>query len=443
MVTLSRRKLLKCAGLSALAISALPERASTTPLPSVAREWTVTGHAIPELANFDQTMQTFMQARTISGAALAVTRDSKLVFARGYTYTDDSQDSVVQPTTLFRIASISKPITAVAILRLVQEGRLDLAAKVTDLLTLTPPAGQTPDARLPQITVRRLLQHLGGWNRDSTFDPMFRDRTIASALGATLPIQKSHIITYMTGQPLQHTPGTTYAYSNYGYCLLGQIIEKVTGQSYSAFVNQQIFAPLGVLGMTLGQSLSPNRRANEVKYHSRFTGSTVFEPTPTPVPFPYGGFNLENMDAHGGWVTSAVALARFAATFDDPNSSPVLNAAHINLMFGLPEHIEPANYQPGSWYYGNGWAVRDWGVDGRNTWHDGSLAGTYTLLVRRRDGLNWCVLFNQRDDSSGLAYDAIDGALHSAADSVATWPTHDFFAEYLRTYQAYLPTINR
>lgn len=443
MASFSRRELLKYLGLSGLAIGTLSNLGYSVPLSSPTREWIVSGHSFPELISFDNTMQAFMQSRNVSGGSLAVTRNGKLVFARGYTYSDDSQDIAVQPTSLFRIASISKPITAVAILRLVQDGRLDLSAKVTDLLTLAPPSGQSPDPRLSDITVRRLLQHLGGWDRAIAFDPMFQDRTIASSLGLSLPLNKSHVITYMTGRSLQHTPGTTYAYSNYGYCLLGQIIEHVTGHPYKDFVNNQVLAPLDIHGMTLGQTLYPNRLSDEVKYHSRFTGRTVFDNSNTTVSMPYGGFNLENMDAHGGWLTSSIALVRFASTFDNPSVSPILNTDHVNIMFGLPEHIDAADYQPGSWYYGCGWAVRDWGRDGRNTWHDGSLNGTYTLLVRRRDGLNWCVLFNQRDDSSGLAYDTIDSLLHSAADAVSVWPNHDLFPEYLLTNQAYLPIITR
>jgi hypothetical protein len=82
----------------------------------------------------------------------------------------------------------------------------------------------------------------------------------------------------------------------------------------------------------------------------------------------------------------------------------------------------------GSWY-ACGWAVRLAGT-GRNTWHDGGLPGTSTLMVRRFDGLTWTVLLNQRDDPSGLNYGAIDGALHAAADAVSSWPADDLFPAY-------------
>ena len=378
---ITRREFLKLASVSSL-LAVFPKRVNRLrSLAAETRDWITTGYEFPELASFDNTMRDFMQPRNISGGALAVTRNSKLVLARGYTYRDDDEDIIVEPTSLFRIASISKPITATAILRLVQDGQLDLSAKLTGLLTLTPPPGQFPDPRLTDITVLNLLQHLAGWDRNLAFDPMFYDLILSDALGVPLPIAKTDIATYMTGQLLQHAPGTTYAYSNYGYSLLGQIIEAVTGQSYQSYVKQKVFNPLDVTRMVLGRTLPAYRLPDEVKYHTQYYGITVFDESGSYVPWPYGGWNLENMDAHGGWLASAVDIVRFASTFDDPGSSPVLNSASVETMYGLPQNIDPDDYIPGDWYYGCGWAVRDWGNGVRNTWHDGSLDGTHTLMV--------------------------------------------------------------
>jgi len=437
----SRREFVKLVGATSL-LAVLPKSfRSAHSLKAITREWITTGYEIPELVSFDNTMRDFMQARNVSGGALAVTRNSKLVLARGYTYSDDYEDIIVQPTSLFRIASISKPITATAVLRLVQDNQLDLSAKLTVILTLTPPSGQTPDPRLSDITVLNLLQHLGGWDREISFYPMRSDFAIAGALGVSLPISKTDIATYMTGQALQHTPGTTYAYSNYGYSLVGQIIEQITGQAYQDYVNQKVFRSLEVTQTQLGRTLPEFRLSNEVKYHSQYGGTTVFDNTGSVVPQPYGAFNVENYDSHGGWLASAVDLARFASTFDDPSTSPVLSQSSVNMMFALPENIDPGDYVPGHKYYACGWEVRDWGSGFRNTWHGGSLSGTHTLMVRLWDGLNWCVLFNQRDDPSGLPYGEIDNLLHAAADAVSSWPDHDLFDEYLLRERVYLPII--
>jgi hypothetical protein len=88
-------------------------------------------------------------------------------------------------------------------------------------------------------------------------------------------------------------------------------------------------------------------------------------------------------------------------------------------------------WSPYGYYYGFGWMVRDV-TGGRNTWHDGSLPGTATIVTRRYDGITWAVLFDQRDDPSGLAYDcnAISAPLHSVTNATTTWPTVDLFAQY-------------
>ena len=437
---LSRREFLKVAGMVGLLVG-LPGGRKLARAASAARTWTVTGHEFAELASFDQTMKDFMQARAISGGALAVTRDSRLMLARGYTYSDDPEDLIVQPASLFRLASVSKPLTAAAVMRLVQDARLELAAKVGDLLALTPPAGGTADPRLAEVTVRQLLQHLGGFDGIGDFDPMFNDFAISAEMGAPLPVSQANIITSASGRALKYDPGTTYAYSNYGYCLLGRLIEKVTGRPYQDYVKDALFRPLAVSQPALGRTLAAQRRSNEVKYHSQYTSTSVFDNSFAEVPAPYGGWNLENMDAHGGWLASAVDLARFAASFDDPAACPILNAASIAAMFALPENIAPEDYTPGDFYYACGWMVRDAGGANRNTWHTGGLDGTFTLLVRRGfDKTNWCALFNQRDDSSGLDYMDIDLALHVAANAVTAWPEHDLFGEYLRR-EVFLPVV--
>ncbi len=150
----------------------------------------------------------------------------------------------------------------------------------------------------------------------------------------------------------------------------------------------------------------------------------------THVPWPYGGFCLESMDAHGGWIASAVDLARFAAALHDAEHSPLLNPKTIQTMYRPPDPPVSRN-DDGSLkdhYYGCGWLVRPVGKDAKaNYWHTGSLPGTYTLLVRRHDGVSWAILFNQRSDDKKLPDSEIDPALHRAANAVTDWPKHDLF----------------
>ncbi|KAA9376972.1 beta-lactamase family protein [Microbispora cellulosiformans] len=413
--SVSRRNALRL--LAGGAASGLAAGLPASPASAAARVWSVTGRAATSLKPFDDTLKRFMQARTIPHASLAVVRKGKLVLARGYNWTADTSFAA-GPTSLFRVASLSKPVTAAAVLKLAQDGKLSLSAKVAPLLGLST----TADPRLAAVTVTHLLQHLGGWDSEVSGDPMFRDRVIAAALGVPLPITQAQIITHTSGLRLDHAPGTTYAYSNYGYLLLQKIIEKASGVSYASYVQSKVLTPLKIKRMTLGSTAKSLRKSGETPYFSQYTGKSVIDTSDSVVPFPYGGFNLENMAAHGGWLATAADLAKFTTLFD---AAGVLTSASISKAFAKPS----IGVNSDGWYYGLGWQVRPV-TGGRNTWHTGSLAGTSTLMVRRYDGLSWVVLFDQRDDASGLNYGDIDAQLHTAANSVKSWPTTNLFSTY-------------
>jgi CubicO group peptidase (beta-lactamase class C family) len=406
---LSRRDFGRLTGLAGAAV-ALPGRASASE-----RGWRVTGRVLPGLGDFDATVMGFMEDRAITCGSLAMTHNGRLVLARGYTWSAGPVP-VTGPTSLFRTASVTKPITAAAVLRLMQDGRLKPGDRAAGILGLSTSA----DPRLADVTVLRLLQHLGGWNRERSADPMFDDAAIAGALGKRLPIGQEDIVRHVTARALDQAPGTAYTYSNYGYLLLGKIIEKVTGTAYAKYVQDTVLTPLAIRRMRLGRTLVP--AAGEVAYHSQYKGTTVMDPSGTLVAAPYGSFNQENNAFNCGWLASAVDLVRFARIFD--GVTPVLSPASAARAFATPETGTRGRGR----YYGCGWHVRPAHGSpggGLTTWHTGSLPGTYTLLVRRFDGLAWAAMFDQRDDPSGERYLDIDGALHETADDVETWPAGD------------------
>jgi CubicO group peptidase (beta-lactamase class C family) len=239
----------------------------------------------------------------------------------------------------------------------------------------------------------------------------------------------------MLGRSLDFEPGQRYAYSNFGYCILGRIIEKISRQPYGRFVQESILKPLGIQRMQLGASLEENRAEREVKYYMEERGKTdsVFPEHPEKVPAPYGSFCLEAMDSHGGWLASVVDLAKFAAGLERCGApGAVLTDGTRKLLYEAPAAPVSRN-SSGSlapFYYGCGWLVRPAGKAGANYWHNGSLPGTFTLLVRRFDGLSWVALFNKRSADAKLPDGAIDPALHRAADAVSAWPAHDLFPAY-------------
>jgi N-acyl-D-amino-acid deacylase len=388
-----------------------------------------TGEVVPGLASFDELAIKFLADHQVPGMAIAVARDGMLIYSRGFGYADKEKQTPVRPDSLFRIASISKPITSVAILQLVERGKLKLDDKVLDVLKLELPKGDKVDARWREITIRHLLQHAGGWDRSKSFDAMFKSREFAREQGVAPPAGPEAVIKSMLGYPLDFAPGERSEYSNFGYCLLGRLIEKVTGQSYEAYVKEQVLKPAGVTRMKIGATLTTAE--GEVRYYDRGAKKepSVFAPEgkPVKVPMPYGVWSLEAMDAHGGWIASAPDLLRFASIADG-RLPGVLGKQSIETMFALPdlkEHDLKEKSTDGKplRYYGCGWAVRVVGPGKINTFHSGGLQGTSTLLVRRYDGLSWAVLLNSDFTADGgwLVSNA-DPLMHAAAAKVKAWP---------------------
>ena len=340
----------------------------------------VTGEAVPELEALDTLMTDFMHEHKVPGAALAVTKDGRLVYARGFGYSDVEGKKPVEPRSLFRLASVTKPFTGAAILQLIDQGKLRMDDKVFDLLKLEPllEDGAKFDPRWKEVTVEQILHHRGGWDRDVSGDPMFMPIKIAKAFKADPPASQEQIIRYMMGKPLDHDPGKKEVYSNFGYCVLGRVIERASGEKYEDYVKKHVLKPIGVTTMRLGRTLEEKRAPGEVKYYDRHTGKAVLGPNlGKQVPAPYGAWNLEAMDAHGGWIASAVDVARFASALDDAKRFPALGGNFTQRAFK------------------------------RDYEHRGALDGTSTLMARPNiDGVTYVVLFNARkgpDEKKELA----------------------------------------
>ena len=406
----------------------------TTPPPQQ-QEIPITGQAVAGMASFDTQIRELMRRHSIPGGAVAVARDGKLLYARGFGYADVEAGITVAPDALFRIASVSKPITGVAILKLVEDGKLRLDDKVGPYIAqLAAPAGSTVDPRWEQVTIRQLLQHTGGWDRDKPvggFDPMFRPQTAATAVGAPAPASAETVIRYMKGQPFDFNPGEKHVYSNFGYAILGRIIEKVTGKSYEEYVRTEILQPMGATRTRIGRTRMGEQLAGEVRYY--YPGQplnypmvqSVF-PGAGSVPNNYGGFYLEAMDAHGGWVSSTIDLLRFATAVDmhAANRPDFLRGTSLEQMIAAGAPV-CAN---GACWYALGWMVRPSNGDA-NWWHSGSLPGTTSILVRSYHNFVWVGLFNARTDQGNFGGE-LDAAMWTALGAVTAFPAHDLFSQF-------------
>ena len=326
--------------------------------------------AFAQHSPYDDLANSLMSRYHIPSGAIAVVHDGRLIFARGY--------GRAGAATLFDIASLTKPITSAAILKLHEEGKLKLDARVFDdvLTDLHPLPGMSiVDPRIHEITIRNLLQHTGGWDRDKTFDPMFMD---------IAPRTPENIARFMMGKPLQYAPGTTYSYSNFGYSLLGRVIEKVTRMPYEEYVRRFILAPVGVHCMRIDRKIAV-------------------------------------LDSHGGWLASAVDYIRFVTAL---NEGRIIDRKSIAMMIAKPS-IPVTD----SWY-GMGWQVRH--ADGDfNWWHNGSLPNATTLVVRAANGYIWVAFFNSRPKNSDKLAGELDSGMWDALSKMTREPEGDLFPRFV------------
>ena len=389
------------------------------------------------MASYDQAIAEFMRKYAIPGGAVAVLRDGKLVYARGFGYADVETKTPVQPDALFRIASVSKPITSAAIMTLVEEGKLALDDRVAPFIAhLTPAPGATVDPRWEQITIRQLLNHTGGWDRgkpNGGFDPMDRPAIAAAAVNAPAPASAETIIRYMKGVPLDFNPGEKHVYSNFGYAILGRVIERVSGMSYEEYVRARVLQPVGANRTRSGKTRVRDALADEVKYYLPGAPGSALPAPMVPSVFPgegpapvfYGAFHMEAMDASGAWVSSTVDLLRFVAGVDGRVNRPdILSAALVADMTSSG----PTVCSSSGCYYAFGWLVRP--VQGDATWeHGGALPGTTSRLVRSYHNFSWVALFNARSWTANFDSE-LDAALWGALGRVTSFPTNDLFSTF-------------
>ena len=385
------------------------------------------------MVKVDRAVKDLIKKYGIPGATIAVMKDGRLVYAEGYGFSDKTAKAKAKPETLFRIASVSKTITAVAVLKLVQEGKLSLEDRAFDILDdLRPPDGMQQDPRLGQITVKDLLRHSGGWVTAEAGDPQFASLQIAEALGIPSPPDARTVIRFWMGQPLQRDPGTWYSYSNFGYNVLGRIIEKKTGQSYENHILSEILLPAGIRRMRIGGTLKEQRADGEAAYYDN-AGDPLMDavyPCLGQVPQAYGGWCHAVLDSHGGWIASAPDLLRFIRVLEGSGGQPKLltneTLATMTAYQGLP-----GDGQSPTHYYALGWNVDNPGTPQEEWSHSGALSGSNaTLLTRRADGLSYAVLFNSLPADYAGFFNELTPAMRAAISSVRAWPDKDLFAKY-------------
>ncbi|QTE41981.1 serine hydrolase domain-containing protein [Mucilaginibacter rubeus] len=345
------------------------------------------------VAALDDEVNTFMTTYDVPAVSVAITKGEKLVYLKAYGVSNKSKGTKAVISDRYRLASCSKQFTAVAIMKLLEQGKIKLSDKVFgDGAILGKTYGtKAYGLHITDITVDQLLHHTsGGWGNE-TDDPMFSNPTMTTA----------QLITWtLDNRPLDHVPGTNYDYSNFGYCILGRVIEKITGQAYAEAVKTLVLTPIGITDMTIGGNTLADKQAKEVTYYGQ-SGED-----------PYA-YNITRMDAHGGWVATAADLARFLVYIDKfPVRPDILTSASLTTMY------TGSTANAG---YGCGWAIA-----GDSYFHQGSLPGTATEQARLGNGFNFVILTNTRSFKANFDF-ALDQIFWKAYAKNPTWATGDLF----------------
>lgn len=370
------------------------------------------------LHSIDTHISSLIKNYNIKGASVAVCKDEHLVYARGFGYADMEEGSRVRPEHLFRIASISKLITAVAIMKLIEEGKLSLDDNIFGPYGILPYIHypEYSDIRVEKITIRHLLNHTAGWSRKHG-DPMFDQLNIARKFKVTPPISLDTIIQYMLSKKLDFEPGKVYSYSNFGYAILGEIISIKTGLSYEDYVLFNIMKPLGIQDMHIGRSYMHQKFPNEVKYYENngYAKCLAYDGSGELVPRAYGGNNIELMAAAGGWIASAPELAKFLTAIDGSDNQPdILKKETIRMM------IDPLIAGNGLF----GWKGAD---QFGNSWRTGTLAGSTSLVMKQSNGIIWVVLLNTSVPYK-IIHNRIAGTMFTAQKYITEWPDINLFS---------------
>jgi CubicO group peptidase (beta-lactamase class C family) len=312
------------------------------------------------------------------------------------------------------VASVSKLITAAGIMKLTEQGKLSLEDRVfgPDGILNEPPFDFYVDKKVEDIKVVHLLNHSGGWT-NRWGDPMFIPHAVARGLNKELPVDAEDIIQFMLGKRLHFKPGTMSSYSNLGYAILGEVIEKASGEEYEKFIKTNILYPLGIFDMRLGGSYLTERAELEVKYYEPSDSYLVKDhKSDSKVRRSYGGNDVKTLGPAGGWLASSTDLLKFMLAIDGMNiPDDILSNESIEKMTTPQKaYLDPI-----------GWR----GVKSHSWYRTGTLAGTSALMVRRDDGISYVVLFNSSTWKGPMLSTDIRRMMDRAISKMPEWPEYN------------------
>jgi CubicO group peptidase (beta-lactamase class C family) len=337
----------------------------------------------------------FRKQFSVPATSIAIARKGQFVYDQAAGIADAANLTQAQRDSLFRTASLTKPITSVTIFSLIEQGKLNLNDKVFGPNGILDNGYGKPPYKpfITDITVDHLLTHTaGGWPSDST-DPMMLN----------LPWTQTKVITHTLAKvPLTNPPGTHWACSNFGYCILGRVIEQITDEPYESYVRTNILGPCGISTMKIARNRIDDRANNEVVYYGQSSED------------PYNLY-ITRMDSDDGWIASSTELVQFLNHVAGGPGIPALLKPETLKTMTTPAPAYPA----ADARYARGWMVCNNGAG--NWWHSGSLPGTTSLMVRTPTGMCWAALCNTCTQPKDQINTALEQMMGNIVRTVPSW----------------------
>lgn len=346
----------------------------------IASDYTIVKYTVIVITDdlaIDGKIRRLMDDFNIPGLQLSIVYKERLVYSKSYGYADKQNGLLVNNESIFRIASISKVLTLVGILKLIENDQLNFTDKIfgdDGILKFdfgTPPYSEN----LEDITVLHLLEHKSGW-QNVPYDPVFRNEELS---------QDEMINDIINNRPNSEPGGDSY-YLNFGYVLLGRVIEKVSGLDYESYINQQILNPIGITDMQIAENSINEKAENEVLYYPQEN----FDPYT---------MNVKRMDAAGGWLASTEDLARFLVHIDrNRRVEDILSSTSLTYSY----------LAYSTWIF------------------NGGFAGTNSCITRINNDLGGSIIVNTRIPGGEIT-EALNDFMTEEINKRSKWATYDLF----------------
>lgn len=376
------------------------------------------------LAKLDHIMESTLQSEKIPGGSLAIARAGRLVYARGFglavvnkAHTPETKLHGVSgkpftPTTLLTIASVSKTVCALAVLRLVEHGQLSLDEKLYAALG-SPPLPRPPaDRRVFDITVRQLLYHCAGWRRED----IGYSRQVMRRVAGNSVVPYMELLTEIFCLPLDYTPGSQAHYSNLQFAILRLVVEHKSKDNYEHYVRTQVLQPAGITDM-LPEGAFNTYMPNEAHRYDCHHGRELKG----------GRRHMMFADVTGSWLASTVDLVKLVTAMDGTRLPDYLQPYLYRAMLAPPP--PPVPRRPNGSHFGMGLDTAYYQHGRSGFSKNGGVAGARAYIEHLPDNTDFAILLNGSGAGRGPSLPVFVTQVRQSIRATSDWPHKDLFRQ--------------